>query len=39
MNSFCSKQIEQKIYVMNEILIEMLNNFRKRILDDYVKKN
>ena len=38
MNSFCSKQIEQEIYVMNEILIEMSNDFRKRIFDDYVKE-
>ena len=38
LNPFCSKQIEQEIYVMNKILIEMSNNFRKRILDDYAKK-
>ena len=38
LNSFCSKQIEQEIYVMNEILIEMSNDFRKRILDGYVKE-
>ena len=37
-NSFCSKQIKQKIYVINEIFIEMSNDFRKRILDDYAKK-
>ena len=38
MNSFCSKQIEQEIYVMNEILIEMFDDFRKRILDGYVRE-
>ena len=39
LNSFCFEQIKKNIHVLHETLIIMSNEFRKRIIDDYVKKN
>ena len=38
-NSFCSKQCEKEIYAFQNFFINMSENFRKKIIENYNKKN
>ena len=35
---FCLEQNDEKIYAHQDLLIDMIKEFRKQIIDDYVKK-
>ena len=37
-NFFCLEQIDKKVYVYQNLLINMIEKFRKQIIENYAKK-